>query len=500
MSAEIPRNLGEMQAYRKEEARVLRVARKTGLAIEAQEYLSLLKEDLLYQQARETVIFDRWERLAERVPKFSEEDWEKAGKVIPGLNNGVKAGLFLEIAKSTKPGTYLSVEDIVDRFKNLFAGTELLKAFSKHNGTGINVVSYCRNSLCGVGLLTAELNLEGKPIGFGVTQEGLDYGIDAALLTLQLENKTGQSLFAVLGQTASSSPGDVRSPFSRAKILDYLARHPHAVREADVMSALELTHSITDSLELFFRLGLIKYKVVNLHTDKIPFKFERVQDKNLGDAPYVEGLHVLQKYIVEVINASLASQARFCINDIVERLPEDVRSKRSSNGLRLDISRIISYLVLEGYLGRVDGFKGSEKHSDISLTKKGRELVADYIWPVLFAVSGRILTDRQKEALRQIEDNLPLMARNSAELYYPYSNSSKKREHEQNMARLRDLLLTGTVYTNSDIANILGLNKETILTFLRPEIAGSDKVVLEVGKEAYIVNRKRVKGIWYYRI
>lgn len=131
----------QTQAFRKGESDVLRNARNSGLGDEAREYRDLLHQDPLYQQTQTLAMQRRWEQLAQNIPEFSVEDWERAGRVFSGINNGLKAALFVDIAQNTKPGMYMHTENIVDRFKELFAGTELLEAFGTH--TKSKVIQYC---------------------------------------------------------------------------------------------------------------------------------------------------------------------------------------------------------------------------------------------------------------------------------------------------------------------------------------------------------------------
>ncbi len=123
-SPEFQQQLNKARNFSRVESDILRTDRRSGLFPVAQEYLGVLKEDPEYRQARRMILLDRWEAFGRSLPEFTEEQWKETGQVLSGLNNGVKAGLFLEIARNASPGTYMPLDTVVERFRNLFQGTE----------------------------------------------------------------------------------------------------------------------------------------------------------------------------------------------------------------------------------------------------------------------------------------------------------------------------------------------------------------------------------------
>lgn len=500
ISPEVQQRLEEAREFRATEATALHSARGSELKPEAREHLAVLRQDPRYQEAKKYSEWVRWETMAAEIPEFSQEAWEKAGRAFSAFNNGIKAALFLEIARSTNPGTYLSIEAIAARFWDLFSGTELLEAVRKHT-KGL-VVSYCQESLCDVGLLTEEYNLQGELIGFGLTQDGRDFGIAAAAQVLRFENSKNQSVLPLLG--ATNSAGKTRSPANRTKVLDYLARHPYAVREADLSAAFELDNaSVRTSLEIFHQFGLLEYKVATSRTAKEEIQFQVKLGQGLIEAPYVSRYHVMQDQLVKKVSALVSTdpQALFSISDILSGLPEEVRSSWKDRPLRSQVSRILSGLVREGKLRRVDDFEGGKKFSDITITRKGWQFVRSLVWPVLFVASGEPLTDLQKKAASGVLENLPNMARRSAELYYPYSISSKKRGHEENKLRLVEAISgSSSRLTNKDLAKILRLRSSSIMGYLKPRIKGSNEIIIEVQGQVVTIVREKINRVWYYSI
>ncbi len=477
----------QAQEYRRGEVKSLRTARNSGLRDETREYLNLLHQDQLYQEAQTLTMQHRWEYLAQRIPEFSAEDWERAGKVFSGINNGVKAALFVDIAQHTRPGMYMPIENIVDDFKNLLAGTQLLEAFKK--GTRKRVVSYCQESLCNVGLVTAEYSLEGELIGFGVTEDGVSFGLPHARRLLQWENTAQESAYPILGSTSSS--GETRAPFNTARILEYLFRHPHSVRSADLIDNLKLwSYSVQDVLKKLSRLGLIEYKAVTSQTSKVQVEYVWDSRKDLVQAPYFGKGHELQDAVIAVIQkyGLVQNQPGFYASHIVQKLSEEIKGRWKEKSLREHLSRILSGLAREGFLQRVNDFKGGEKQSDASLTQKGRAFFFCIVLPTLL-----------NSKVESLKTGLTWLAQTSAELYYPYSHSANKRERQNNIQKLVEAI--GEVpQTANDLATRVGLSAKIINRILSPHLKNSDKVILEINGQSFTITRIKEKGVWYYSL
>lgn len=482
-SPEFQQRLEEARSYRRNQATEL------SSSANPRDYLATLREDPKYEEARELTIFDRWEVLAAKVPEFSEEAWEKAGRVFSGINNGVKAALFVDIAQNARPGTYISTDNIVAHFRDLFTGTQLLAALEQNKNTKAQVINYCQQSLSNVGLLTAQYSLAGELIGFGVTEDGLSFGLPHALRLLEWENAINQSAYPILGKT--SSPREARAPLTYARILEYLFCHPHNARKTDLLDALDVERATTQTaVENFRALGLVHYKAVTNQTSRVQLEYVWDTTRDLRQAQYIPASHELWGVIISAIEQKgLANLApRFSIKDIVREFPEEIRRKLNEESLKSMISTILSGLARNGFLQRVDDFSGRKKLSNIDLTQKGRSFAFHIILPTLLNSKTESLTT-----------NLSQLAQTSAELYYPYSTSNKQREQQNNMQRLVQAI-GEEPQTAQELAALIKLSKNSINRILRPHIKGSSEVIVELDGQPVIIEIQKIRGVNYYSI
>lgn len=436
-------------------------------------------------------------------PQFSQEAWREAGEALSGLNNGVKAALFLLIAQNTyprtefSPGTYISLEDLTSRFRQLFAGTVFLDMIDEHHQARGQVKQYCQESLCNVGVVSAEYNLEGKIIGFGITERGVSVGVPLALLILEWENRHQQSLYPILGQTSSKKA--TRAPDNSAKIVDYLVRQGRPVRTVDIANGLNLGSGLVgQDLARFKRFGFVNYQSLTSQTGEIELEY-RLVSSYIEQAPYIIKVHLLQELIAKII---LANKDRaFSASEIIRRLPGEIKTRWQARSLTSTISTILSGLARQGYVGRVNEFEGAKKQSVASITEKGKAFVKELVWPLLKVSAKQPLAEEEQTKMDKTRENLFIFTRTSADLYYPYSKSSKMRQRKASMARLVGILQKneGEV-TIIDLAEKLELSRNPISRFLRPQVKDSDSVVIEVEGKAFIIKIERRKGVSYYSL
>lgn len=339
-----------------------------------------------------------------------------------------------------------------------------------------------------MGVLTAKYSFAGELIGFGVTDEGLESGLPHALRLLAWEHTMQESTYPILGQT--NSPGETRAPFNSARILEYLFRHPYNARTTDLVDSLGLGGKTAPvALKRFDAFGLVHYKAITLHTSKVPLEYVWDTSRDLGRAQYIETSHKLQDAVVTVIGQKgLVSHPRFSIGDIVQQLPEEITRRWKEKSLREHISKILSGFAKEGFLQRVDDFKGGEKQSDISLTKKGRSFFLRIILPVLL-----------ESPAQPLPASLSQLAQTSAELYYPYSRSSKYREKQNNIRKLAQAI-GERPQAAQELAQGVELSDKTINRILSPHIKGSSEAILEVDGQPVVIERRKEKGVWYYSL
>lgn len=504
-SPEFQNKLQQALNYRKAEAKALK---GNDSRIDAREYLKVLREDPRYIEAQRLVIFNRWERLAQRyIPKFTEQDFKTAGKIFSGINNGVKAALLVTIAENssprsekTGPGTYMPLDDMVDSFKRLFAGTELLEAFGYN--TNHHVISYCRESLCGVGLVAEEYGLDNELVGFGITQEGVQLGVPAARLTLWYENQTNQSIFPVLGNT--NSGGETRAPFNRITILGYLLHHPYNVRMVDLNTILGDDIKLKDNITHLRNSGLVEYKAVTFATGKVRIQYEVGSSNDLHQAPVINSEPTLQHHIINIIDKTdkdqLTGKVRVSIADVISKLPGELREKWKTEVLRHVVSGILSDLAKNKFLVRVNDFEGSKKQSQISLTKTGRTFFMQTILPVLLLASGRPLTQMQKDRLEEAGQNFASLAQTSAETYYPHSISSKKRAHQERIIKVINTFLVSEFLNSNELAEQTGITLGSVRKYIKLSVSGLNERVIKVGDKIAVLDVQIINGVIYYKL
>lgn len=436
-------------------------------------------------------------------PQFSQEAWREAGEALSGLNNGVKAALFLLIAQNTHPrtefgpGTYISLEDLTSRFRQLFAGTELLDMIDEYRMVRGQVRSYCQESLCGVGVVAAEYDLEGKIIGFGITERGVSVGVPLALLILEWENRYQQSLYPILGQTSSRKA--TRAPDNIAKIVDYLVRQGRPVRTVDIANGLNLGSGLVgQDLARLKRFGFVNYQSLTSQTGKIELEY-RLASSDIEQAPYIIKVHFLQELIAKIL---LANKDRaFSASEIIRRLPGEIKPRWQARALTTTISAILSGLARQGYVDRVNEFEGAKKQSVASIAERGEAFVRGLVWSLLRASAKQPLAEEEQTKMDRARGNFSIFTRTSTDLYYPYSKSSKMRQRKVSMARLVGILQKneGEV-TIIDLAEKLELSRNTISRFLRPRVKDSDSVVIEVEGKPVKIKIERRKGVSYYSL
>ncbi len=363
-------------------------------------------------------------------------------------------------------------------------------------------ISYCRESLCDVGLLAEEWAIDEYGVqsllGFGVTERGKKIGIPTALSVLWYESKTNQSLFSVLGHTSSS--GETRAPLNRARILDYMIRHPYEVREVDLATALGLTQGVVeDNLMSLNNHKIIDYKALNLQTGRTQVRYEKIKDKNLSDADSYPGFSLLYNQIIKMLEETDGPHSA---DDIFGGLPDKIKKNWREIGLRSKISRILSKISKQGFLKRVGGFRGHEKYSDACLTLKGKSLYFQVVYPVLLFSSGRNPSKNHLSYLQEISGSYVTFARNSAEFYYPHSASSKQRKSRKNRLQVVEMLQNSPdqSFTLQDLSEKVGLNADTIRLFFKPQTPESLEITLRLNRETSVtVQREKRKGVWYFR-
>lgn len=86
------------------------------------------------------------------------------------------------------------------------------------------------------------------------------------------------------------------------------------------------------------------------------FRYKGVESKDPAEVAYHPDCHPLQDQIVRILKNSSESISAV---DILKKVPDELRRNRKERTLRNQASKILSYLSKQGYLTRVERFKGN---------------------------------------------------------------------------------------------------------------------------------------------
>ena len=162
--------------------------------------------------------------------EFPNDPEERYGALLASFNIGPKAATLLLLPRDLQ--SYISPEDLARKF------SEVIITSAMAGVKPVTSAAYCSNTLCPIGLVAKEYVIDyfGREelAGFGLTEAGQKYGLAAACLALDFENRHKFSLFPILGSTVTSSKEGTRAPLTRARILTLLSRTPELLREVEI--------------------------------------------------------------------------------------------------------------------------------------------------------------------------------------------------------------------------------------------------------------------------
>ena len=429
---------------------------------------------------------------------FMEASDKRLGSILSSINVGPKSATLLLLPY----GSYISPGDLVKNFKSVVKGSGMEKT------SFITAPHYCEYSLAPIGLVAKEHTIDyfGRDVvvGFELTDAGRRHGIPAASLALHFENQYQTSLYPVLGQINTRYPEHQRGPYTRAKILSLLFEREGHLREADICQELGISLSVAHKTFLaLVKAGVITYESVNKNTDKTQVTYRKNVYDQAKVKPYIvrsgskiiSSMPTLTKTVMDISDQLTKEGIPISQASVYSRLQEgQLTARKNKKSLRSSISGVLSHLDSQGFLSRT-GFKGSVVESRLEITPLGTNVVQDFIIPLTGLVNddesvrGRI----DREIVPEVIGKLSMYARNSAELYYPYSVSFKNRQTEENLGRLTKILseeATGDSrgITVTELAEKIGLNINTVSSYLTT-----------LGKTRKI-EKLREKGVDYYKI
>lgn len=423
-----------------------------------------------YKTAREFVIFERHQSVR-TIPdaairreryEFPITPTERLGALLSSVNTGTKSILLFLLERETRPETYISPVDLADKFKEAFRGTELLEQFGNH--TKQLVTQYCQQSLVGIGVVAREYTLAGELVGFSLTPDGRRYGISAAALALKTEEELGTSLYPILGQSTSRL-ADSRAPLTRARILEALSRRDQPVRVADL--ELELgTNDVTigNDLELLDRLGIVDYRSFSHKGNTTMIRYITPPEFTGDSIEPINRTRSIQNLMVKILQDH-KPETSFTDDQIYEQMPDSVKTRWKERELKAHISRLLSKLVREGHILREDNLKGAETHSSATLTELGYRFFNLFERPMLALVQDQPIDN---SAIDSVRNNLFQYARMTADLYLPFSRSTRIRQSGETQTRILELIRDSEEpLTIKDVFTQLDMSKQSAISYIK---------------------------------
>lgn len=336
---------------------------------------------------------------------------------------------------------------------------------------------YCSHSLLPIGAVAEGdiqiINARGLSefTGYKLTEAGKKYGRPIAAFTLDYVLRTGKSMFEIFGSTASS--GKTRSPLNRIKILEHLG-NGEELRTSDLTGPLQTNNIqlLLGNIKPLSEIGFVDYESIGDVEGKCFVVYQWVKGKKPEDVkPYAGDLSLTPKvsealFVMEHLNSE---EARILVG----------RERPS------DTSRILSYLVKEGFAKRISEFTKDER-SRIRLLESGKQFLNEWVESVKDALQdGDSLTEMQKlyEHLINDEQRFGDFSRKGIKLYTEISPWINKRPKEETNRKIIKYLIHNPGRRPKEICEELNLPQPT--TYLTPLVKSE---ILTKKKERKSVN------------
>ncbi len=395
-----------------------------------------------------------------RSAEFPTNPTDRLSVLLSSFNGTTKAIAFLSIPAIEG----ISRKDLARGFSDAVSGTPM-----EHLGT-IAAWSYMDRTLVPAGLVAegTVANQHGdmqQETYLTRTEEGERYGVPVAVLALDFENRHQVSLRKILGKTASPSKDRVRAPFVRASILLLLSQRQLPLRRQDIIEELGFTPSVASAaLESLASNGLIEYASVSRSKRGIV-----TYAINSGvEPPSSNRTRPSIDNIIAICQTLSMTGIPFSGNQIEDALSEAELSRwNSKHALKNFIQKVLSDLARTGYLRRTE-FKGGEKYSNAVITSEGLIVVDEFLKPMVALVEDKPEADIMRlQFVPTILADLQSYARNSAELYYPYSTSKRIEEGATDFANIITMVKKNNGISIRELSGVLGLVRSTIINHIR---------------------------------
>ncbi len=351
--------------------------------------------------------------------------------------------------------------------------------------------SYCRDSLCRIGLVSEEVAIDyfgqEKSVGFKLTRAGEIFGLPAAALVLDFETSHNFSVYPVLGQSMLAR-GEHRAPITRAKTIKSLAKGER--RQIDICLELGINHERARSSLIALRnAGVVEYTSFTPQTGENQVSFS-INKEDAVEANQVRGK---REFTDAVIGAArtLDQQGLPITQAAVFELVQGAGGAATEKNVRTLISQTLTDLAdRQHFLTRIQ-FKGREIYSSIKLTDKGKTIAIEFLAPL-----EDLLTDTGSETLKRVRDqilskvlaNTQGYAVRGIDLYYPYSRSFSASNQDKVRLTVESVLSRqrGAGITSQQLGKNLKLGELKTRRILLS--------MIESGK----AKRKLRNGVFYY--
>lgn len=331
---------------------------------------------------------------------------------------------------------------------------------------------------------------------FCLTDFGSRYAQPAAAAFVDFELRHRMSLYPVLGQTAKTGQSVERAPLTRTLILLVLQSGERSVRETEKGIGLSQVEwgDVGESLVELARAGVVEFTSLGLQREGIPYRLTGKSKEQLLHGKR-SGRGATQSIVSAAIDICEVFRERGGVvtrRMVYDLLPSEIKANRDEEMLLVVINTIFRRLEKEGYLAR-DQFRGGEKQSWAKLTDRGQTVVNELLLPLVDALSGGPMLQRWREmVLPLVQQSLGTYARETAEFYYPYSKSGRRKVWEWDRNAIRAVLTRlepdSWGLTAYDVAQRVGIPKKTASRHIKRLFAEGE------------VHRVRIRGVHYYNL
>ncbi len=276
---------------------------------------------------------------------------------------------------------------------------------------------YCTQTLCPAGFLIQEIfgkGLRARCSCFSLSPKGAEYGQPIAAFSLRYAVDHDVSLYELLGPT--SSAGDSRAPYNRARIIELLAEGCTQIVELE--DRLGLAHTdINYHLTHLQGLGLVEFR--SLKPERGPKRYRWVKGKRPEQAKTVSTRRKLTGDVAKWLYRNRIGNPFQIATQLGGVYPQDV-------------SKVLVGLSGQG-LAQTEFV--STSRSAVRLRKRSAILL-EYVRAVRSALSDNSALKEMEATLREFQQDKRLFAHyvdGGAKLYSaasPMINARKARERE----------------------------------------------------------------------